>query len=177
MGDQHRSRKELFQEVTALRKQVADLRQAARDRQRVEAALRESEARYRSWLEALPVPTARITVHGAVAAANDALGRLLDYADRAELLELAPVLGVFAHRAEEERIVARLAERTCFRDATALRTKAGRAVAVELELHPIEGDGGWIAVVRRGGGEGEVKRTGGGEEGDHGRGQESRDGR
>jgi hypothetical protein len=59
MRDQHRTRQELSVEVTALRKQVADLKEAMLARRRVEDALRRAEEQLRTPASAFCMPTAR----------------------------------------------------------------------------------------------------------------------
>ncbi|MFI5235041.1 MAG: PAS domain S-box protein [Gemmatimonadales bacterium] len=147
MNDHHRSRNELVQEIVALRKQVADLRLAAQERLRVEAALRESEARYRAWLEELPVSTGRLTATGRLVAANDALAQLLGYADRAEALQLIPVLGLFSERGDEVRIVTFLRERRPFHGDASLRAKDGTAVPATAHVRPIRSSEEWTITL------------------------------
>jgi PAS domain-containing protein len=55
MRDQHRTRQELFVEVTALRKQVADLKEAMLARRRIEDALRRAEEQLRTLTDSAPV--------------------------------------------------------------------------------------------------------------------------
>ena len=147
MNDHHRPRNELVQEIVALRKQVADLRLPAQERQRVEAALRESEARYRAWLEELPVSTGRLTPGGRLVAANDALAHLLGYADRAEALELIPVLGLFSERGHEVRVVTFLREHRPFHGETSLRAKDGSTVPATAHVRPIRNSEEWTFTL------------------------------
>lgn len=146
-SDQNRTRQELIQELVALRKQVSDLRQAAHERERVEAALRASESRYRAWLEELPVATARLRADGALLAANEALARLLGYDDRAELLQLAPVLGLWADREQELRVVPFLGDRRPFRGEVTLRAREGDRVPATAHLRPLHGGEEWTATI------------------------------
>lgn len=146
-SDHQRTRQELIQELVALRKQVADLRQAAHERRRVEEALRESEARYRTWLEELPVATAKIGADGKLAGANDALAQLLGYATRHELLQLAPVLGIWGNRDEEIRLAAFLRESRPFHAELALRAKEGDLVPAVAHVRPIRGGEEWAVTV------------------------------
>ena len=55
MRDQHRPKQDLINEVTGLRKQIADLREAMTARRRVEDALRQSEEQLRQLVDAAPV--------------------------------------------------------------------------------------------------------------------------
>jgi len=90
------SKVDLEIEVRSLRKQVADLKEAAAVRWRLEAAIRASEELARAALEDCPVPLWRLDESGKLLVANEALARLLGYASRYELQELVPVLGLFA---------------------------------------------------------------------------------
>lgn len=146
-NDHHRTRQQLIEELVALRKQVNDLRQAAHERQRVETALRESEARYRAWLEELPVATARLSNEGRLAGANEALAQLLGYADRAELLQLAPVLGLWADRDQELRLAPFLREGRAFRGEAALRAKDGERIPALAQVRPIRAGEEWAVTI------------------------------
>ena len=83
-------------EIRALRKQVADLKEAATVRWRLEAAIRASEELARATLEDCPIPLWRLDESGKLLVANEALAQMLGYASRHELQELVPVLGLFA---------------------------------------------------------------------------------
>ena len=54
MRDEHRPKQDLINEVVGLRKQIADLKEAAVARRRVEDALRASEEHYRALVEQAP---------------------------------------------------------------------------------------------------------------------------
>jgi PAS domain S-box-containing protein len=110
MRDQHRPKQELCDEVTALRKQVADLKAEMVVRRRVEEALRLSEEQLRALADSAPAGICIIRPGGTVRAANLPFARLLGYESAAELQRLSDVLGVFAGREELERVLA-MAER------------------------------------------------------------------
>jgi hypothetical protein len=78
MRDEHRPKQELVHEITGLRKQVLDLKEAMTARRRVEDALRSAEAL------------------GTLLTANLPFARMLGYESPAELQALSPVCGVFA---------------------------------------------------------------------------------
>lgn len=105
MRDQHRPKQELINEVVALRKQVADLREAMTARRRVEDALRQSEEQVRSLLDAAPVGLCLLRPNGSPVAANRPFARLLGYDSSSELLRVADTLGVFGSREEQGRVV------------------------------------------------------------------------
>lgn len=111
MRDQHRPKQDLISEVTALRKQVADLKDAMTARRRVEDALRAGEEQVRALADGAPVGLCLFTRSGTPIAANLSFARLLGYDSAAEFLRVAGSLGVFANRDEEVRVLA-LVERT-----------------------------------------------------------------
>ncbi|MEP7324462.1 MAG: PAS domain-containing protein [Gemmatimonadota bacterium] len=82
-------------EIKALKKQVADLKDAAAVRRRVEDALRASEELARATLESCPVPLWRLDENEKLLMANEALARLLGYESRYEVQQLVPILGLF----------------------------------------------------------------------------------
>jgi PAS domain S-box-containing protein len=106
MRDQHRPKQDLINEVTALRKQVADLKEAMAARRRVEDALRQSEEQLRSLADTVPVGLCLFKKNGSPVTANRPFARLLGYDSPAELLRVGEVLGVFASREEEARVLA-----------------------------------------------------------------------
>jgi PAS domain S-box-containing protein len=105
MRDQHRPKQDLINEVTALRKQVADLKEAMAARRRVEDALRQSEEQLRSLADAVPVGLCLFRRNGSPLMANRPFARLLGYESPSELLRVADALGVFANREEESRVL------------------------------------------------------------------------
>jgi PAS domain S-box-containing protein len=110
MRDQHRPKQELCDEVTALRKQVADLKAEMVARRRVEDALRLSEEHLRDLADSAPAGLCIIRSGGTVRSANLPFARLLGYESASELQRLSDVLGIFAGREELERVLA-MAER------------------------------------------------------------------
>jgi PAS domain S-box-containing protein len=106
MRDQHRPKQDLINEVIALRKQVADLREAMTARRRVEDALRQSEEQIRALVDAAPVGLCLFRPNGTPLAANRPFARLLGYDSTAELLRVADTLGVFGSREEQGRVLA-----------------------------------------------------------------------
>jgi PAS domain S-box-containing protein len=109
MRDQHRPKQDLINEVTALRKQVADLKEAMAARRRVEDALRQSEEQLRTLADVVPVGLCLFRQNGSPMMANRPFARLLGYDSPAELLRVADALGVFANRDEESRVMAMVA--------------------------------------------------------------------
>jgi PAS domain S-box-containing protein len=137
MRDQHKPKQELIEEITALRKQVADLKEAGLARRRVEDALRAGEELYRSMVEALPAGICRLGPRGELLLANAALANFLGYSSKVELLQLAAVLGLFTSRDDERRV----------RDANdgalsvQLRRKDGTSVTARLHAARTAHDG------------------------------------
>jgi PAS domain S-box-containing protein len=106
MRDQHRPKQDLVNDVIALRKQVADLREAMTARRRVEDAVRQSEEQIRSLVDAAPVGLCLFRPNGTPVAANRPFARLLGYDSTAELLRVADTLGVFGSSEEQGRVLA-----------------------------------------------------------------------
>src|SRR4029079_13034859 len=105
MRDEHRPKQDLINEVIGLRKQIADLKEAAVARRRVEDALRASEEHYRVLVEQAPAGICRVSRSGDFLAVNSAFAAMLGYASRSEALELARISGLFADLAEKERVM------------------------------------------------------------------------
>jgi PAS domain S-box-containing protein len=105
MRDQHRPKQDLINEVVALRKQVDDLRDAMAARRRVEDALRHSEEQLRALIDGSPVGLCLVRPDGSAVAANRPFARMLGYDSPAELLSVGDVVGVFASREEQSRMV------------------------------------------------------------------------
>ena len=119
------SKADLEIENRSLRKQVADLKEAAAVRWRLEAAIRASEELARATLDDCPIPLWRLDESGKLLVANEALARLLGYASRYELQELVPVLGLFADPDQFACIRESTAGRPTLEIIAALRRKDG----------------------------------------------------
>jgi PAS domain-containing protein len=94
MRDQHRDKRELITELTDLRKQVADLKQAAAERRRVEDGLRHDRELLHALLDQAPHPLCLLTTSGAPLLANHAFAQLLGYDSAGELVRLGRDLGL-----------------------------------------------------------------------------------
>jgi PAS domain-containing protein len=143
MRDQHRPKQDLINEVTALRKQLADLREAMTARRRVEDALRLSEEQLRMLVDAAPVGLCLFRPNGTPFAANRPFARLLGYDTTAEFLRLGDALGVFGSVEEQGRVVG-LVERglervagAVFRRKDGSRQALGVIGAVSAEPHTV----------------------------------------
>jgi PAS domain-containing protein len=106
MRDQHRPKQDLVNEVVALRKQVADLKEATSARRRIEDALRHSEEQLRVLVDCSPVGLCLFRSDAVPISANGPLARMLGYDSPAELLSVSQVLGLFANATEQARVVA-----------------------------------------------------------------------
>ena len=103
MRDEHRPRQELLHEITGLRKQVVDLKEAMTARRRVEDALRATEATLRALTDSAPVGLCVFRRDGTLIIANRPFARMLGYESPAELQAVGAVLGVFASAEEQSR--------------------------------------------------------------------------
>lgn len=106
MRDQHRPKQDLINEVAALRKQVADLKDAMTARRRVEDALRLAEEQLRRLVDGAPIGLCLFQPNGTPVAANRPFARLLGYDTTAELLRMAEGLGIFGSAEEQQRVLA-----------------------------------------------------------------------
>jgi PAS domain-containing protein len=105
MRDEHRPKQDLIHEVTGLRKQILDLKDAMVARRRVEDALREAEAMLRSLTDGAPVGLCLFRRDGTPLTTNGPFARMLGYDSPAELLRIGGVLGVFTSREEQARVL------------------------------------------------------------------------
>jgi PAS domain-containing protein len=103
MRDEHRPKQELLHELTSLRKQVLDLKDAMTARRRVEDALRGAEGLLRTLIDNAPVGLCLFRCDGALIAANRPFARMLGYDSPAELKRIGGALGVFASPEEQAR--------------------------------------------------------------------------
>jgi PAS domain-containing protein len=105
MRDNHRPKQDLIHEVTGLRKQILDLKEAMVARRRVEDALRNAEALLRSLTDGAPVGLCLFRRDGAPLTANGPFARMLGYDSPAELQRVGGVLGIFATPEEQSRVL------------------------------------------------------------------------
>jgi len=94
MRDEYRKKRGLVQENTDLRKQVADLKQAALERRRVEDGLRRDLELFRLLLNQAPHPLFLLTLDGMPVLANQPFLDLLGYTSVGELVRIGGDLGV-----------------------------------------------------------------------------------
>jgi PAS domain S-box-containing protein len=137
MRDEHRPKQELIHEITGLRKQIIDLKEAMTARRRVEDALRAAEALLRTLTDNAPVGLCLFRRDGTLLTSNRPFARMLGYDSAAELLRVGGVLGVFASTEEQARILGSTGNS---RQGTVFRHKSGtrssyEAIAVGCEDH------------------------------------------
>lgn len=125
MRDDHRPKQDLINEVVGLRKQVADLKEAAVQRWRVEQAVRRSEEQYRELVELAPGGLCRLDSDGALAHANATLSELLGFPSRTELLEFVRAFGLFEDGGERDQLLEELRTSAFVRDFPAALRRAG----------------------------------------------------
>jgi PAS domain S-box-containing protein len=152
MRDQYRSKQELCDELTGLRKQVADLKAEMVIRRRVEDALRHSEEQLRALGDSAPTGLCLVHPAGTVRVANLPFARLLGYDSAAELQRLSEAFGLFAGSDELSRVLAMAQEGEHRMTGVRFRRKDGtsRALGV-IGTRCREGDGVALAVLEQAG--------------------------
>jgi PAS domain-containing protein len=106
MRDEHRPKQELIHEITGLRKQVGELREAMTARRRVEDALRGTATLLRNLTDGAPIGLCLFRLDGTLLTSNQRFACMLGYQSAAELQSLSAVLGVFATPEERVRVLA-----------------------------------------------------------------------
>ncbi len=108
MRDLNKGKFHLVDEVGELRKQVADLKQSALERRRIEDGLRRESEQLRALLDSAPVPLCLLTSSRRPLLANQAFARLLGYSGPGELVRVTADLGlVLAEEGGEVRFRAK----------------------------------------------------------------------
>jgi len=129
MRDDHRPKQELVHEVTGLRKQVLDLKDAMTARRRVEDALRAAMALLQTLIDNAPAGLCLFRRDGTLLTANRPFARMLGYESPAELQRVGGVLGVFA----SPEVQARMLGSACCRPQGAhFRHKTGARSCLEV---------------------------------------------
>ena len=130
MRDNHRPKQDLIHEVTGLRKQIVDLKEAMVARRRVEEALREAESRLRSLADGAPVGLCLLRQDGTPLTSNVPFARMLGYDSPAELQRIGSVLGVFATTEEQSRVLRE--QRLGYGSGAFFRHKDGNRVCLRV---------------------------------------------
>src|SRR5215212_9341076 len=152
MRDEHRSRHELIHEITGLRKQILDLKDAMVARRRVEDALRDAESVLRALVDGAPVGLCLFRCDGTLLAANRPIAHMLGYDTAAELQRVGGALGVFSGLEEQSRVLGAAggtpsAARAIFRhkdggrscrETLALRCVSSNTAVLVIFDHPVE---------------------------------------
>ena len=105
MRDDNRPKQDIINELVALRKQVADLKEASVVRWRVEQALRRSEEKYREMVELAPGGLCRLNAEGSLEQANQTVSELLGCETQTEALDFAATFGLFEDEREERELL------------------------------------------------------------------------
>jgi len=145
MRDEHRPKQELVHEITGLRKQVADLKEAMIARRRVEDALRTAEELLRALTDGAPVGLCLFRADGTLLGANRPFARMLGYDSPAELQAVGSVLGVFATTEERSRALCASVPRGVVE--TRFRGKDGCHRTHPILRSETEGDWGFTFAV------------------------------
>lgn len=152
MRDEHRPKRDLLSEVVGLRKQVADLKEAAVVRWRAEEAVRRSEQEYRVLVEHAPGGLCRLGADGAFEQVNITFSELLGYETRSETLEFAKVVDFFLEKGVREKLLETL-RATCELHAVpvVLRHRDDSAVPVLISGRTVPSPGkaidGYVLLV------------------------------
>lgn len=117
-------------EVISLRKQVADLKESAIARRRVEDALRAAEELHRSTLDESPAGIIRLDTAGRVVYANQVFLKVLGYENRQDFNTIGGLRGVFADREEVHNLI-----------------KSAAATSSEVVIRCLHRDGSCEALV------------------------------
>lgn len=151
MRDEHRPKQDLLNEVVGLRKQVADLKEAAVVRWRAEQAVRRSEEEYRALVEQAPGGICRLRADGTFEQVNSTLAGMLGYPSRTEALEFSRLAGIFDGADEHQRVVDLLSgpgEVTGVQ--TRLRHRDGSVIPARLSGRALRTDGdieGFVVIL------------------------------
>jgi PAS domain S-box-containing protein len=144
MRDALRPKQELIHEVTGLRKQIVDLKDAMTARRRVEDALRQAETLLRTLTDNAPVGLCLFRRDGALLTANRPFARMLGYDSPAELQRVGAVLGVFASREEQIRM---LSTSCCSPGSAGFRHKSGSLSLLDVVTAGCEGQDATVLVI------------------------------
>lgn len=141
------SRKGLSSDVTALRKQVSDLKEAAIERRRVEAAVRASEELYHAVVDEAPVAMMRIDPQGKILVVNPAFITRLGYTSRQDFHTIGDLRGVFRDEEECRRVAALAFETGTERVDAECRRRDGGAVLLRFLVNPMSSAEGKTLVI------------------------------
>lgn len=123
MRDLRKGKSDLVDNNSDLRKQVADLKQSAMERRRIEDGLRREGEQLHALLDGSPVALCLLGSNGRPVQVNQPFARLLGYSSPGELLRLGGDLGIFMGDGPD------LARNP---PVIAFRTKEGRALPLSV---------------------------------------------
>jgi len=150
MRDNHRPKQDLIHEVTGLRKQILDLKEAMVARRRIEDALRDAESLLRSLTDGAPVGLCLFRRDGTPLTANGPFARMLGYDSPAELQRVGGVLGIFATPEEQSRVLGSVCTGTRSVPSASFRHKNGCRVALSaLAAAGVEHDAVTLVIYDR----------------------------
>lgn len=145
MRDDNRPKQDIINELVALRKQVADLKEASVVRWRVEQALRRSEEKYREMVELAPGGLCRLNAEGSLEQANQTVSELLGCETQTEALDFAATFGLFEDEREEHGLLDALRNGGDVRAFSArFRRQGGGGVPVFLSGRALKDNDGSI---------------------------------
>jgi PAS domain-containing protein len=142
--DEHRPKQELVHEMTGLRKQILDLKDAMTARRRVEDALRAAMALLHTLIDNAPVGLGLFHRDGTLLTANRPFARMLGYESPAELQRVGGALGVFASSEEQARM---LGSACCAPQGALFRHKTGSHPCLEVVAAAGDDDDYAVLVV------------------------------
>jgi PAS domain S-box-containing protein len=136
------SKKAISSEIIDLKKQVADLKESATARRRVEDALRDAEMLHRAALDECPVGIVRLDRGGRILYANPAFLKTLGYETRQDFNTIGALRGIFVNSEEARRVLELARGPATEIDVRCLR-RDGKTEVVRLVI----GGGGGEAVT------------------------------
>ena len=145
------SKKSPPSEIVDLRKQVADLKESAVARRRVEDALRAAEELHRSTLDEAPAGILRLSRSGRLLYANPVFVRTLGYADRRDFKTIGELRGIFVNDEEARRVV-QLSEASASEIVARCLNRKGEVEALRFlagPSHGLSGEGISLVLLRK----------------------------
>jgi PAS domain-containing protein len=134
-------------EVVGLKKQVADLKESAIARRRVEDALRSAEELHRSTLDEAPAGILRLDRSGRLLYANLAFISTLGYHDRQDFRTIGELRGIFVNDEEARRVVELASGAPSRVVVRCLRRDGGAEVLLLLVGGGNGGPGGGVTLI------------------------------
>jgi PAS domain S-box-containing protein len=137
----------LLDDVTGLRKQVADLKQSQLERRRIEDGLRKSEEELRTLLDSAPVGMCLLNSSGEPILANGRMAKLLGYSSPNELVRLGSTIGVIADEAGKNWIRERAGDPASAQASISFKRLDGSVIELSALGERRDGDGSVAVVV------------------------------